>query len=67
MLNQAERRELLAFFWPESNSWQRCEIVELGAGITLFVGFSKIAVALGGLPDEIPVHEQPTPAGTSGG
>lgn len=25
------------------------------------MGFSKIAVALGGLPDEIPVHEQPTP------
>ena len=24
-------------------------------------GLSKIAVALGGLPDEIPVHEQPTP------
>jgi hypothetical protein len=22
----------------------------------------KIAVALGGLPDSIPVHEQPTPA-----
>jgi len=22
---------------------------------------SKITVALGGLPDEIPVHEQPTP------
>jgi alkylhydroperoxidase family enzyme len=37
------------------------ERAELGAGIALFMGFSKIAVALGGLPDEIPVHEQPTP------
>jgi alkylhydroperoxidase family enzyme len=38
------------------------ERAELGAGIALFMGFSKIAVALGGLPDEIPVHEQPTPS-----
>ena len=48
------RKALLAQFTP-------AEIVELGAGIALFLGFSKIAVALGGLPDEIPVHEQPTP------
>jgi alkylhydroperoxidase family enzyme len=53
-LDEAARRELLANFTP-------AEIVELGAGIALFLGFSKIAVALGGLPDEIPVHEQPTP------
>jgi len=37
------------------------QIVELTAGIALFMGFSKIAVSLGGLPDEIPVHLQPTP------
>lgn len=53
-LDPAGRRELLANFSP-------AEIVELGAGIALFLGFSKIVVALGGLPDEIPVHEQPTP------
>lgn len=53
-LDDAAKRELAAAFTPE-------EIVELGAGIALFLGFSKIAVALGGLPDEIPVHEQPTP------
>ncbi len=53
-LDEAGRGELLANFSPS-------EIVELGAGIALFLGFSKIAVALGGLPDEIPVHEQPTP------
>ena len=48
------RRELLAEFTPP-------QIVELSAALALFVGFSKIAVALGGLPDSIPVHEQPTP------
>jgi hypothetical protein len=31
------------------------------------VGFSKIAVVLGGLPDEIPVHERPTPEAPAGG
>lgn len=53
-IDEDARKELLAQFTP-------AEIVELGAGIALFLGFSKIAVALGGLPDEIPVHEQPTP------
>jgi len=48
------RRELLAHFTPP-------QIVELTAALALFAGFSKIAVALGGLPDAIPVHEQPTP------
>jgi alkylhydroperoxidase family enzyme len=54
-LDADAKRELLAQFRPD-------EIVELGAGIALFLGFSKIAVALGGLPDSIPVHEQPTPS-----
>lgn len=31
------------------------QIVELTAGIALFMGFSKIAIALGGVPDEMPV------------
>jgi alkylhydroperoxidase family enzyme len=53
-LDDAARKQLAAAFTPE-------ELVELGAGIALFLGFSKIAVALGGLPDVIPVHEQPTP------
>jgi alkylhydroperoxidase family enzyme len=53
-LDAEARKALLDAFTP-------AEIVELGAGIALFLGFSKIAVALGGLPDEIPVHEQPTP------
>ncbi len=48
------RTELLRHYTPS-------QIVELGAAIALFMGFSKIAVALGGLPDRIPVHEQPTP------
>jgi len=41
--------------------YSAAQIVELTAGLGLFMGFSKIAVSLGGLPDEIPVHEQPTP------
>ena len=48
------RRELLAHFTP-------AQLVELTAALALFMGFSKIAVALGGLPDSIPVHVQPTP------
>jgi len=48
------RRELLVHFTP-------AQLVELAAAVALFMGFSKIAVALGGLPDSIPVHEQPTP------
>lgn len=54
-LDAAGRAALLAWFTP-------AQIVELAAGVALFLGFSKIAVALGGLPDEIPVHEQPTPS-----
>lgn len=37
------------------------EIVELTAGIALFMGFSKIAVSLGGVPEEMPVMEMRTP------
>ena len=50
----AQRRELLAFFTP-------AELVELTAGLALFMGFSKIAVALGGMPESLPVTVQPTP------
>lgn len=48
------RRELLAHFTPE-------EIVELGAGVALFMGFSKIAVALGQAPNDMPLLVMPTP------
>lgn len=37
------------------------EIVELTAGIALFMGFSKIAVTLGGVPEDMPVMEMRTP------
>ena len=50
----AQRRELLAFFTP-------AELVELTAGLALFMGFSKIAVSLGGMPESLPVSVQPTP------
>lgn len=48
------RAELLAHFTPE-------EIVELAAGVALFMGFSKIAVALGQAPADMPVTVLPTP------
>jgi len=47
-LAPALRAELEAHFTP-------AQIVELTAGIALFMGFSKIAIALGGVPDEMPV------------
>ena len=31
------------------------------AGLALFMGFSKIAVSLGGMPESLPVNVQPTP------
>lgn len=53
-LGEADRQALLAELEP-------AQVVELAAALALFMGFSKIAVSLGGLPDAIPVHEQPTP------
>jgi alkylhydroperoxidase family enzyme len=38
------------------------EIVELAAALALFMGFSKIAVALGTAPASMPVTVLPTPA-----
>ncbi len=37
------------------------EIVELTAGLALFLGFAKIAVALGEQPEAMPVTVIPTP------
>jgi alkylhydroperoxidase family enzyme len=56
----ALRRELLGFFTP-------AELVELTAGLALFMGFSKIAVSLGGMPESLPVTVQPTPDLPPGG
>ena len=50
----AERTEMLALFTP-------AELVELTAGLALFMGFSKIAVSLGGMPESLPLMLQPTP------
>ena len=38
------------------------EIVELTAGLALFMGFSKIAVVLGTAPESMPVTIVPTPS-----
>ncbi len=37
------------------------QLVELTAGIALFMGFSKIAIALGQAPDDMPTMDVPTP------
>ena len=59
-LTEPQRRELLEHFTP-------AEIVELTAAVALFLGFSKIAIALGpppGMPTQvIPTPDWP-PAGT---
>ena len=53
--HSALRAEMLRLFAPP-------QIVELAVGNALFLGFSKVALALGGLPEEIPVFELPSPA-----
>lgn len=53
-LDDELRHELLTFFTP-------AQIVELTAGIALFMGFSKIAVALGTAPETMPTMVVPTP------
>jgi AhpD family alkylhydroperoxidase len=48
------RAEMQRLFTPE-------EIVELSAGLALFMGFSKIAVVLGQAPESMPTMVLPTP------
>ena len=50
----ALQREVLAHFTP-------AQIVELAAANAIFLGFSKIALALGDVPDDLPLMEQATP------
>jgi alkylhydroperoxidase family enzyme len=51
---EALRAELLEHFTPE-------QLVELTAGVALFMGFSKIAVSLGQAPADMPMMVIPTP------
>jgi AhpD family alkylhydroperoxidase len=53
-LTDALRAELLSHFTP-------AQIVELTAGLALFMGFSKIAVVLGQEPAQMPTTVIPTP------
>ena len=53
-LDDGLKKELRAEFSPP-------ELVELTAGLALFMGFSKIAVSLGGMPESLPTFEMPTP------
>ena len=39
---------------------------ELGVGLSLFHGFSKVLIALGCEPDEMAVTELPTPGSPAG-
>lgn len=43
------------------NNFSSEEIVELTAAVAIFMGFSKIAVSLGGMPESLPVFTMPTP------
>jgi alkylhydroperoxidase family enzyme len=52
-LSGEQRAELLEHFRPE-------QLVELTAAVALFMGFSKIAIALGPPPD-MPTQVVPTP------
>ena len=53
-LDDGLRAEMLERFTP-------AQVVELTAGIALFMGFSKIAVSLGTAPDDMPTMVVPTP------
>jgi len=53
-LDAGLRERMLREFTP-------AELVELSAGLALFLGFAKIAVALGQQPEAMPVTMLPTP------
>ncbi|HWP66362.1 MAG TPA: carboxymuconolactone decarboxylase family protein [Candidatus Limnocylindria bacterium] len=53
-LTPTDHAELLTQLTP-------LEIIELTAALALFMGFSKIAVALGTAPDDMPLTVLPTP------
>lgn len=53
-LPESLKREMTEEFSDE-------ELVELTAAVAIFMGFSKIAVSLGGMPDSLPVFTMPTP------
>jgi AhpD family alkylhydroperoxidase len=53
-IDDATKQDLARHFAPE-------QIVELAAGVALFLGFSKIAVALGQAPESMPTLVVPTP------
>jgi len=52
--DEALRQEMLRHFKP-------AELVELTAAISIFMGFSKIAVSLGGMPETLPIMVEKTP------
>lgn len=53
-IDEAYGTRLLAHFSPE-------QVVEISVGLALFLGFSKLAIALGPVPDGIPRMVLPAP------
>jgi alkylhydroperoxidase family enzyme len=53
-LSADARAALLRHYAPD-------QVVELAMGLALFMGTSKIAIALGNVPDDMPVTEHATP------
>jgi alkylhydroperoxidase family enzyme len=53
-LSEEARAALLAHYTPD-------QIVELAMGLAMFMGTSKIAIALGNEPESMPITEHATP------
>ena len=58
-LSDTQRAELL-------NEFDEGELAELALGVTLFYGLSKVLVALGLEPEEMPTTVLPTPGSATG-
>ena len=53
-LSDDARAALLAHYTPD-------QVVELAMGLAMFMGTSKIAIALGNVPEDMPIIEHETP------
>jgi alkylhydroperoxidase family enzyme len=53
-LSEEARAELLRHYRPD-------QVVELAMGLAMFMGTSKIAIALGNVPEDMPITEHATP------
>jgi alkylhydroperoxidase family enzyme len=61
-IDESLKAEMRAHFSADMRAHFSDEaIVEITAALGLFLGFSKIAIALGPLPDGLPVMQMPLP------